>query len=145
MPARPSRRAGQSAHRAGSGQPGYTGRHFGRLAIALVAVFGAIASGLATAGCARMDAALGKQWVVVVFQQNTPVPEMLHVRQACSHVPNVRMSPLPAKPSQANMVDTIRYDTTNASLANITQLQQCLRGFKNVAGMSLQDATDMGA
>src|SRR5579872_5784714 len=55
----------------------------------------ALAVGVAVAGCAKFDAALGQQWATVIFKPDTSIPTMLQVRSACSHIPNVRAEKLP--------------------------------------------------
>jgi len=96
------------------------------------------------AGCAKMDAALSQQWVTVSFKSNTTVATVLHVRQACSHVPNVTAAPIHRTKAAIDMIDALRYDTTNASDANLAQLQVCLQRFPSVAGLNFQTAGDSG-
>jgi hypothetical protein len=95
---------------------------------------------LSAAGCAKFDAALGKQWAIVHFQPNTSVSTLLQVRKACSHVPNATPQPLPKHTSGLGMIYGLQYTTTNASDANLAQLQQCLQRFPSVAGIEFQDA-----
>lgn len=99
---------------------------------------------LALAGCSKFDAALGKQWATVSFRPNTPVATMLKVRTACAHVANVRPQALPAKPSAANMVNSVIYRTDKASNANLAQLQQCVQRFRSVAGIDFTDSANSG-
>lgn len=96
------------------------------------------------AGCAQMDAALGKQWVSVVFGPNTKMVTVLKVRQACSHIPNAVPEPLPKGHSVLDEMNAVRYTTTNASPANLAELQSCLQKFKAVVGINSQDAGDDG-
>ncbi len=111
-----------------------------RAALAAAAAAGLLAAGLA--GCAKFDAALGKQWAVVHFQPSTPVAMALKVRAACSHVPNVRPEALPRSASGLDMIYSVRFRTDNASDANLAQLQQCLQKFPVVTGIDFQDAGD---
>jgi hypothetical protein len=99
---------------------------------------------LALGGCAQFDASLGQQWAVVQFKSNTSVATLLHVRAACSHVPNVQAEALPKVRSAMNMVYALRYRTDNATNANLASLQQCLQKFPSVAGLDLQDTGDSG-
>jgi hypothetical protein len=95
-------------------------------------------------GCAKMDASLDKQWMVVQFSPTTSVATLLHVRTACSHVQNTPPMALPAKHSLINLMYGVRYDTTNSSPANLSQLQTCLQKFKSVQGVDPEDAGDEG-
>jgi hypothetical protein len=91
-----------------------------------------------------MDAALSQQWLAVEFSQGTSVTTALHVRTACSHIQNAPPLALPAKRTFASVVYGVRYNTTNATPANIAQLQTCLQKFPSVQGFQPQDAGDQG-
>jgi hypothetical protein len=104
---------------------------------------GAIAL-LALTGCAKMDSALDKQWMVVSFNPDTSVATALHVRAACSHIQNTPPLALPGKHSVINIMYGVRYDTTNSSPANLSQLQTCLQRFTSVEGVDPEDAGDEG-
>jgi hypothetical protein len=82
--------------------------------------------------------------MVVNFSPATSAASALQVRLACSHVPNAPPLPLPAKRSDATVVYDIRFNTTNASPANIAQLQVCLQKFPSVVGVTPQDTGDAG-
>ena len=99
---------------------------------------------LALAGCAKMDASLGKQTATVTFSSSTSVATLLKVRAACSHVPNVHAEPLPAKRTAGTMMDALVYTTTDATDANLAQLQECLQKFSAVQGINFADASDEG-
>ena len=92
-----------------------------------------------------MDAALSKQWMVVDFNPSTTIGTVLHVRTACSHVQNAPPMALPAKHSVINIMYGVRFDTTNASPADLAQLQTCLGKFKSVAGLDQEDAGEEGS
>jgi hypothetical protein len=111
--------------------------------LAMVAAAGAIGL-VGVTGCAKMDASLDKQWMVVQFSPNTSVSTLLHVRTACSHVQNTPPMALPAKHSLINVMYGVRYDTTNSSPANLAELQTCLQKFKSVQGVDPEDAGDEG-
>jgi hypothetical protein len=96
------------------------------------------------AGCAKFDAALGKQWANVDFQPNTPVSTVLKVRAACSHIPNIRAQGLPKQADAETLMYSVTYITTNASNANLAQLQECLQHYPSVAGIDFEDAGDEG-
>jgi hypothetical protein len=108
-----------------------------------VALTAALAAGVT--GCAKMDAALGQQWVTVDFQPNTSIATMLKVRSACSGIPNVVPEALPHKKNMITMNGAVNYQTNNATDANLAQLQQCLQRFRSVAGMDPEDSGDAGS
>jgi hypothetical protein len=114
-------------------------RHY--VPVSLAAVI--LVAGLA--GCAKMDAALSKQWMTVDFGPNTTVATALQVRAACSHVQNTPPMALPAKQSVINVMYGVRFDTTNASPANLAELQTCLQRFKSVEGVDPEDTGDEGS
>ncbi len=97
------------------------------------------------AGCVKMNAALSQTWADVSFRSATPVATVLHVRAACSHVPNVTAAPIHRNLPAIDIAQSVRYDTTRASNANVAELQQCLQKFPSVTGFSLQDASDNGS
>jgi hypothetical protein len=92
-----------------------------------------------------MSAALGRQWVEVTFRPSTSVAQLEHIRAACSHVPNVTAYPFPRQHTVINLMSGVRYNTTNASLANVAQLQQCLQRYPAVQGFTPMDAGDAGS
>lgn len=100
---------------------------------------------LGVTGCAKMDAALDKQWMSVDFGPNTTVSQALHVRAACSHIQNAPPLPMPATHSVINTMYGVRFDTTNASPADLAELQICLQRFKSVEGVDPEDAGDEGS
>jgi hypothetical protein len=109
-----------------------------------LATAGAAALAMTLAGCAKFDAALDKQWVEVSFQSNTTVAQLLHIRAACSHIPNAPPLPFPKRHTVLNLIGGVRYNTTNASVANVAQLQECLQKFPAVAGFTPMDTGDEG-
>jgi hypothetical protein len=113
-----------------------------RPAVAGAALLAAALVGIA--GCGKMAQDLGQQWVDVTFKSTTSLPAMEHIRQACSHIPNVRADPLPKPHTVINLMSGVRYDTTQASDANIAQLQECLQKFPAVQGFTPEDSTDSG-
>ncbi len=96
-------------------------------------------------GCAKMDAAMDKQWMVVDFNPGTTVATALQVRAACSHVQDTPPMALPARHSVINIMYGVRYDTTNSSPANLAQLQTCLGKFPSVQGVDPEDVGDEGS
>jgi hypothetical protein len=99
---------------------------------------------LTLAGCAKMNAALSQQWIDVSFKPGTSVTEVLRIRAACSHVPNVTAAPLHRKLPAIDIVNSVRYDTSKATNANVAELSQCLAKFPAAAGVTPQDSTDNG-
>lgn len=111
-----------------------------------VAVAGAGAAVLVgVSGCAKMDAAMDKQWWVVDFNPGTPAATVLQVRTACSHVANTPAMALPASHSSINLMYGVRYNTTNSSPANLAELQTCLQKFTSVQGVDPEDVGDEGS
>ena len=104
--------------------------------VAAAAVVATAASLLA--GCSAFDKAFGKQEAVVVFKDQTPVPVMLRVRTACSHLPAAIPERLPPHPPAVQMQDDIRYLVSNASDAQIARLEQCLNRFSSVMGVNVE-------
>ncbi len=111
----------------------------------IAAAAGAIAL-VALTGCAKMDSALDKQWIVVDFSPNTSVATALHVRAACSHVQNTPPLALPSTHTTTSILYGVRYDTTNSSPANEAELETCLQKFSSVIqGLDPEDAGDEGS
>jgi hypothetical protein len=104
-----------------------------RLAASALAVAGLLA------GCAKMDAALGQQWLTVQLSPNTTLAAAKHLTAACSHIRGVR--PEAVKPTSAGrVVGSIRFNSTNASDADLARLQQCLQRFHAVQGFTVNEA-----
>ncbi|MGD0684340.1 MAG: hypothetical protein ABSA03_04405 [Streptosporangiaceae bacterium] len=113
-----------------------------RPAALAAAVAAAVLLMTAVAGCAKFDAALGKQWAIVNFKPTTTIATLLKVRAACSHVPNVRPDALPKDRKAPYMIYSVEFSTSNASDANLAQLQECLQKFPAVAGIDFEDTGD---
>ena len=103
-----------------------------------------VALALSLAGCAKFDSALGQRWATVSFKANTSIGTLLKVREACSHIPNVRAEALPRRQTPATMMYALTYRTDNASDANLAQLQECLTRFPSVQGIQFGDSGDAG-
>ena len=111
-----------------------------------IALVAACAAGLLLlTGCAKMDAALDQQWMVVDLNPGTSVATALHIRSACSHIQNTPPMALPVKRTEVAMLFGVRYDTTNASPANLAELQTCLQRFPAVQGVEPEAAGDEGS
>ena len=95
-------------------------------------------------GCAKFDKALGQQWVEVTFAPNTSVATAKHITSVCSHVTNLHLAG-PVKPTtaQAGVVDSVRYNSTNATDAQLARLESCLSRFpSSVQGFTQMDQGD---
>jgi hypothetical protein len=110
--------------------------------VAIAVAAGSLALG--AGGCSQFSKALGQQWIEVTFAPNTSVATAKHVTSACSHVANVRLAG-PVKPTtaQAGVVDSVRYNATHASDAQLAELEQCLGKYpKTVQGFTEMDDSD---
>ena len=106
-----------------------------RIAACALAVCGLLA------GCAKIDAALGQQWLTVQLAPNTTLAAAKYLTAACSHIPGVR--PDPVKPTSAGrVVGLIRFNSTNATDAALARLQQCLQHFHAVQGFTINEPGD---
>jgi hypothetical protein len=99
---------------------------------------------LALGGCAKMDADLGKQWVDVTFKPSTSVATIEKVQAACSHIPNVTVQALPRQHTVINLMAGVQFITTNATDANVAELQECVQKFGSVQGFTPGDTGDEG-
>lgn len=104
----------------------------------------AVAAAVTLSGCGQMAADLGQQWVQVTFSQNATFKTIEHITAQCSHVPNAHAYPLPKQHTALNLQAGVRYNTTNATDANIAQLQECLQKFSAVQGFTPGDTGDEG-
>jgi hypothetical protein len=98
----------------------------------------------ALAGCSQFDAALGQRQAVVSFRPGTPLSQRLTVRSACAKLPAVQAQPLPSDLNSPYALQQVTYRIDHASNADIARLETCLDKFPSVAGITLQDSTDMG-
>jgi len=111
-----------------------------RVKSAAIAVAGLVLAG-AVGGCAQFDKQLGQQWIEVTFAPNTSVATAKHITSVCSHVPNLPLEG-PVKPTtaQAGVVGSVRYNSTNATDAQVARLEQCLGKFPaTVQGFTQMD------
>ncbi len=112
------------------------------MAVSVSLAAGIAAGVLALAGCAKMYAALGQEYLQVQFAPNTSLTAARHVTAACSHIPNVRLQPVRATTAQLNVAYSATYVVTYASDANLAQLQVCLDRFPSVQGLTETDPGD---
>ena len=103
-----------------------------------------LASTAALAGCSQFDKALGQREAVVTFRSGTPVSQRLAVRSACAKVPAVTAPPLPSDLSSPYALQQLTFRIDHASDADVARLEKCLDRFPSVAGVTLQDSSDMG-
>jgi hypothetical protein len=89
-------------------------------------------------GCAKFNAALGKQEAVVSFRPGTSQAVMMKVRGACSGVPGTRPEAVPSGANATNGVYDVRFSVDQASDADIAKLTKCLSGFPSVQGINLE-------
>lgn len=99
---------------------------------------------LAASGCAQFNKALGQQSLDVYFKETTPVAYKMHVRAACNNLPNVKAEPIATGVPLASAIDIVVYNTTGASLVQVTRLTECLNKFSQVVGTTAQDSSDDG-
>jgi hypothetical protein len=100
---------------------------------------------LGVTGCSQFDKALGQQQALISFKSGTPAPVRMQVRAACAKLPHVRAVPLPAGIPLSSALSQVVYRVDDASNADKARLQECLSKFPSVAGMTLQDSSDMGS
>ena len=92
-------------------------------------------------GCAKMSSALGQQWVDVQLASNTTMATARQVTSACSHLPGIHVDKVrPTAPG--GVVDSVRFDTTQASDADMARLQRCLQRFPVVQGLTIGEPGD---
>ena len=65
----------------------------------------------------------------VSFKPGTSVAQVLRIRAACSHVPNVTAAPISRNQPALDIVHSLRFNTTRASDANVADLTACLAKF----------------
>ena len=121
--------------------PGVVGmRRHRRLTAAGTAV---VVAAVALAGCSQFDTALGQRQAVVTFRPNTPVSQRLAVRSACGKLPEVTPPPVPSNLNSPYALQQLTFRVDHASDADVARLEKCLAKFPSVAGITLQDSTDM--
>jgi hypothetical protein len=104
----------------------------------------AAAAVVVLAGCSQFDAALGQRQAVVSFRNGTPVAQKLVVRTTCAKVPAVSPQALPSDLNSPYALQQLTYQVSQASDADVAQLERCLAKFPSVAGVTLQDSSDEG-
>lgn len=128
-----------TGHRKLAVVPGPRHRTASRAAAVLVA-----ALTLATGGCATFNKAFGQEEAVVQFKPYTAKADRLQVRSACSHIPQVKVEPLPTTNLASAQVYDVRYEVGGASDAHLAQLQVCLQKFPSVVGVTFNNPSGSG-
>ena len=93
---------------------------------------------LGSAGCAKFDAALGKQELVVAFRPGTSQAAMMKARSACSTVPNATPEPMPRTANATTGVYDVRFRIDHASDADVARLEGCLAQFPSIQGVNVE-------
>ena len=109
-----------------------------RLARTLVACGLAAAAAGGLAGCAKFDAALGKQELVVAFNEGTSQATMMKIRSACSTTPGATPEAVPTGANATSGAYDVRYNVSQASDADIARLEKCLSKFHAVQGINVE-------
>src|SRR5260370_196847 len=95
-------------------------------------------------GWCQVDAALGQGEAVVTFTDSATLAQRMAVRTACAKPPNVTPQPLPSNMNSPYALAQVIYQINQASDADVAVLEKCLSKFPAVAGISLQDSSDVG-
>jgi hypothetical protein len=93
-------------------------------------------------GCAKFDAALGKQEAVVQFKTGTPNATRLKVRAGCSHLPGAKPEALPTNHLASDNLYDVIYRVDDATDAQLARLTQCLQKYPSVVGIDIQTPGD---
>ena len=109
----------------------------------LPGVVAATVAAVMVAGCSQFDAALGQRQAIVTFRPDTPVSQRLAVRSACAKVPEVKAQPVPSDLNSPYALQQLTFRIDHATNADVARLEKCLARFPAVAGVTLQDQTDM--
>jgi hypothetical protein len=96
------------------------------------------AAALTASGCAKFDAAMGKQEAVVTFAPGTSQATMMSVRAACARAPGATAEAVPKDVNATSGIYSIRYRVDSASDADIARLSKCLSQFKSVQGLNIE-------
>lgn len=108
------------------------------LRVAALTIAGSLLVAAGAGGCAKFDAALGKQEIVVAFKNGTPTATRLKVRAGCSHIPQARPEALPTNHLASDNLYDVIYRVDNASDAQLARLESCLTKYPSVTGVDLQ-------
>ncbi len=92
----------------------------------------------ALAGCAKFNAALGQQELVVTFRPATAQQAMMKARDACAHLPGATPEAVPTSLNATEGTYDVRYRINQATDAQIAKLEQCLSRFPSVVGVNVE-------
>jgi hypothetical protein len=112
------------------------------LRVAALTIAGSLLVAAGLGGCAKFDAALGKQEMVVHFKNGTTTATRLKVRAACSHIPQARPEALPTNHLASDNLYDVIYRVDKASNAQLARLESCLQKYPSVTGVDLQTSGD---
>jgi hypothetical protein len=112
------------------------------LRVAVLTIAGSVLLAAGVGGCAKFDAALGKQEAVVQFKDGTTRATRLQVRADCSHIPQAKPEALPTDHLASDNLYDVIYLVSNASDAQLARLETCLQKHPSVEGVDLQTAGD---
>jgi hypothetical protein len=101
-------------------------------------------AGLGLTGCAKFDAALGQQQVIVSFRDGTTTAERVSIRAACGNLPGTSPQAMPDLKKYPYALEQLTYTITKATDAQVVALEKCLQKFPAVTGVTQQDASDEG-
>ena len=110
--------------------------------VAALTIAGSLLVAAGLGGCAKFDAALGKQEAVVQFKTGTTTAARLKVRAACSHIPEARPEALPTSHLASDNLYDVIYRVDDASNAQLARLEQCLQKYPSVLGVDIQTPGD---
>ena len=112
------------------------------LRVAALTIAGSLVLTAGLGGCAKFDAALGKQEAVVQFKDGTTTATRLKVRAACSHIPEARPEALPTDHLASDDLYDVIYRVDDASDAQLARLTSCLQKYPSVLGIDIQTPGD---
>jgi hypothetical protein len=112
------------------------------LRVAALTIAGSLLVAAGLGGCAKFDAAHGKQEMVVAFKNGTTTATRLKVRAACSHIPQARPEALPTNHLASDNLYDVIYRVDKASNAQLARLESCLQKYPSVTGVDLQTSGD---
>jgi hypothetical protein len=108
------------------------------LRVAALTIAGSLLVTAGAGGCAKFNAALGKQEAVVQFKNGTTTAARLKVRAACSHIPEARPEALPTTHLASDNLYDVIYRVDSASNAQLARLESCLQKYPSVLGVDIQ-------
>jgi hypothetical protein len=120
--------------------PGVVGGRKSRPRLLLAAAAAVAAAALA--GCSQFNSALGQRQAVVSFTASATFGQRMAVRAACAKPPDVIPQAVPSKVKTVYQLPQVIFLISQASNAEVADLETCLSRYPAVAGVTLQDASD---